>query len=39
MKALGKLQYKKHVHEQSNWVKQTHTDARKKTKNRLEEPF
>jgi hypothetical protein len=38
MKALGKLQYKKHVNKHSNWVKQTHTDARK-DKKRLEEPF
>ena len=38
MKTLGKLQYKKQVHDESNWVKQTHTDARK-DKKRLEEPF
>jgi len=38
MKTLGKLQYKKQVNNQSNWVKQTHTDARK-DKKRLEEPF
>ncbi len=38
MKALGKLQYKKQVNNQSNWVTQTHTDARK-DKKRLEEPF
>jgi hypothetical protein len=38
MKTLGKLQYKKQVDNQSNWVKQPHTDARK-DKKRLEEPF
>lgn len=38
MKTLGKLQYKKQVNNQSNWVKQIHTDARK-DKKRLEEPF
>lgn len=38
MKTLGKLQYKNHVNSESNWVKQTHTDARK-DKKRLEEPF
>ena len=38
MKACGKLQYKKQINAGSNWVNQTHTDARK-DKKRLEEPF
>ena len=38
MKSFGKLQYKKQVSSESNWVQQDHNDARK-DKKRLEEPF